>query len=99
MAEWPLADKVRAQTLHFYYEQMLLLTHEPEPRLSPIKPMLWDSLRGRIVSIGQRRLLGESPGHLHPTPASDSQGINWGRREGCSSPWGEGEKEEEGKVA
>lgn len=94
-----MADKVRAQTLHFYYEQMLLLTHEPEPRLSPIKPTLWDSLRGRIVSIGQRRLLGESPGHLHPTPASDSQGINWGRREGCSSPWGEGEKEEEGKVA
>lgn len=51
---------------------MLLLIHEPKPTPSPIKPMLQDSLRGRIPSIAYRRSLGESPQRLHPTPASDS---------------------------
>lgn len=57
----------------FYYKQMLLLIHEPKPTPSPIKPMLWGSLRGRIPSIAYRRPLGESPQCLHPTLASDSE--------------------------
>lgn len=43
----------------FYCEQMLLPIQGPEPMLSPIKPMLWDSCWGRIPSIAQGRLWRE----------------------------------------
>lgn len=63
-----------------YYEQMLLLIHEPEPMLSPIKPTLWDSLQGRILSIGHRSLLGGSPQLLHPHLQVTHGGLTGGEK-------------------